>query len=102
MDSTVAENLSSHHDDGRHTDDSLSLHSTSSKSWSFSAPSLKRRPTDRSSIEQQQRRTRSDSNVLSEEEEDVSGLGIEVELELQKQDKGGQWGIGDEARMNLE
>ncbi|KOS19848.1 Peroxisomal membrane protein PEX30 [Escovopsis weberi] len=38
-----------------------------------------------------------------EDEDDTSGLGLEVELELQKQNKeGGQWGIGDEARMSLE
>lgn len=36
-------------------------------------------------------------------EQDTSGLGIEVEMELQRQGKdGGQWGIGDDARMNLE
>lgn len=35
--------------------------------------------------------------------DDASGLGIGVELELQKQGKeGGEWGIGDEARMSLE
>lgn len=43
--------------------------------------------------------------MLSEagEEDYRSGLGIEVETELQRQGKeGGTWGIGDEARMNLE
>lgn len=100
-------------------DDSLSVHSTSSKSWVFRPPSLRRRGTDKSTATTattggsgekepqgkarlERQRTRSTSTVLSEEE-DVSGLGIEVELELQAQGKdGGQWGIGDEARMNLE
>lgn len=99
-------------------DDSLSVHSTSSKSWVFRPPSLRRRGTDKSTatvattggnekepqgkVKPERQRTRSTSTVLSEEE-DVSGLGIEVEMELQAQGKdGGQWGIGDEARMNLE
>jgi hypothetical protein len=99
-------------------DDSLSVHSTSSKSWVFRPPSLRRRGTDKSTATTattggnekesqgkarlERQRTRSTSTVLSEEE-DVSGLGIELEMELQAQGKdGGQWGIGDEARMNLE
>ena len=109
LDQTPAETHPSRIEDSRPGDDSASLHSTSSKSWIFRPPSLRRRGTDKSSAEKeqqqqqkQQQRTRSTSDVLSEEE-DVSGLGIEVEMELQHQGKdGGQWGIGDEARMNLE
>lgn len=83
------------------TDDAASLNSTSSRFW----PSMRRRAgTDRSSTETQHRPRRT-SEVLSDvvSEEDSSGLGFAVELEIQKQGKdGGQWGIGDEARMNLE
>lgn len=108
---TPSETHTSHAEDSKAGEDTTSLHSTSSKSWVFRPPSLRRRGTDKSSTEKEQKqnqkpkrqqRTRSTSDVLSEEE-DVSGLGIEVEMELQAQGKdGGQWGIGDEARMNLE
>ena len=85
-------------------DDAASLHSTSSKS-SFWPASLRRRPSDRPRTSAETVRSRRLSEVMGEpaNEEDTSGLGLEVELELQKQGKdGGQWGIGDEARMNLE
>lgn len=60
---------------------------------------MMRRATDRSTVEKD--RPRRSSEVVSEEE--ASGVGIELELELQKQGKeGGEWGIGDEARMSLE
>lgn len=114
LDQTPAENLPSRTDESKAGDDAMSIHSTSSKSWIFRPPSLRRRGTDKSMGEKEQhqqqqskarqerQRTRSTSTVLSEEE-DMSGLGIEVEMELQHQGKdGGQWGIGDEARMNLE
>ncbi|RFU80759.1 peroxin 23 [Trichoderma arundinaceum] len=95
-------------------DDTISLHSTSSsRFW----PTLRRRTTDRSgdslrldSQRQEKRRSgsqrpRRTSDVASDivAEDDTSGIGISVALELQKQGKeGGQWGIGDEARMSLE
>jgi len=114
LDQTPVETHPSRVEDIKPGDDSASLHSTSSKSWIFRPPPLRRRGTGASSADKdqqqqqqgqpkkQQQRTRSTSDVLSEEE-DVSGLGIEVEMELQHQGKdGGQWGIGDEARMNLE
>ena len=85
-------------------DDAASLHSTSSKS-SFWPASLRRRPSDRPRTSAEKDRSRRLSEVTSEppNEQDTSGLGLEVEWELQKQGQdGGQWGIGDEARMNLE
>lgn len=103
VDQTIAENrpMTSESAASKTADDSASLHSTSSKSWGFRAPSLRRRATDRSSVDMTTR-TRRTSDVLSEED-DLSGLGTELELELQKQgQEGGTWGIGDEARMSLE
>ncbi|KAM0510898.1 hypothetical protein ACHAPE_010413 [Trichoderma viride] len=94
-------------------DDAASLHSTSSRFW----PTLRRRTTNQSgdslrldSQKQEKRRSgsqrpRRTSDVASDiaMEDDPSRLGFSVALELQKQGKeGGQWGIGDEARMSLE
>ncbi|KAL6870332.1 integral peroxisomal membrane peroxin [Trichoderma novae-zelandiae] len=93
-------------------DDTASLHSTSSRFW----PTLRRRTTDRSgdslrldSQRQEKRRSgsqrpRRTSDVASDiVGEDDSALNLAVALELQKQGKeGGQWGIGDEARMSME
>ncbi|KAL7813187.1 integral peroxisomal membrane peroxin [Trichoderma aethiopicum] len=94
-------------------DDTASLHSTtSSRFW----PTLRRRTTDRSgdslrldSQRQEKRRSgsqrpRRTSDVASDiAGEDDSSLNLAVALELQKQGKeGGEWGIGDEARMSLE
>lgn len=80
-------------------DDSASLQSTSSKSF-FRSPMSRKRVTDRSAASKGTQRTRRESDVRSE---DSTGLGRELELELQKQGKdGGQWGIGDEARMSME
>lgn len=120
LDQTPAENHPSHTDSSKPADDSASVHSGSSKSWVFRPPSLRRRGTDKSmgekdlhqhlskqqqqigKIRQERQRTRSTSTVLSEEE-GISGLGIEVEMELHAQGMdAGQWGIADEARMNLE
>ncbi|POR32162.1 Peroxisomal membrane protein PEX30 [Tolypocladium paradoxum] len=98
-DQTIADDAS-----GKTADDTASLHSTSSKS-SFWPASLRRRTADRPRTSTEKDRSKRLSEVTSEpaNEEDTSGLGLEVELELQKQGKdGGQWGIGDEARMNLE
>lgn len=111
VDSTPAENIRPPTSDSATSktavDDALSVHSTSSKSWGGFA-SLRRRGTgDRTSVDGKSEggRRRRPSEVLSEagEEDYRSGLGIEVETELQRQGKeGGTWGIGDEARMNLE
>lgn len=95
-------------------DDTISLHSTtSSRFW----PTLRRRTTDRSgdslrldSQKQEKRRSgsqrprrTSDVASVAAEDEDTSRLGLSVALEIQKQGKdGGEWGIGDEARMSLE
>jgi hypothetical protein len=88
-------------------EDAASIHSTTStKSRSFFRPaSLRRRVTDRSSITDNDRERDTPTRRLSESnnEDDDCNLGIEMELELQKQGKeGGEWGIGDEARMSLE
>lgn len=88
-------------------DDALSVHSTSSRSF-FRTPLLRKRVTDRPAADKErgsradkERRPRSTSLVLSDD--DASGLGTELTLELQRQGKeGGEWGIGDEARMSLE
>lgn len=111
VDSTPAENIRPPTSDSATSktavDDSLSVHSTSSKSGWGGFASLRRRGTgDRSSVDgKSEGRRRRASEVLSEagEEDYRSGLGIEVETELQRQGKeGGTWGIGDEARMSLE
>jgi hypothetical protein len=108
VDHTVAEKGSSTANSAenaslRTADDGTSLHSTSASSKSiFWPPSLRRRTTDRSTAtaataDKEHRRRPSD------DDEDLTGLGFEVEMELQKQSKdGGEWGIGDEARMGLE
>ncbi|PHH89387.1 hypothetical protein CDD83_6169 [Cordyceps sp. RAO-2017] len=99
-DQTVADDASA-----KTADDAASLHSTSSKSSSFWPQSLRRRPAERPRTSAERDRSRRLSEVPADaaSEEDAARLGLEVELELQKQGKdGGQWGIGDEARMNLE
>ncbi|KAK2001462.1 integral peroxisomal membrane peroxin [Colletotrichum falcatum] len=84
-------------------DDAASTLSTSSGGRSFfRAPSLRRKVTDRSvasKADKEQDRSRRASEAKSEEE--ASALGLKLNLALQGKD-GGQWGIGDEARMNLE
>ncbi|KJZ78537.1 hypothetical protein HIM_01928 [Hirsutella minnesotensis 3608] len=98
-DQTVADDASA-----KTADDTASVHSTSSKS-SFWPASLRRRTADRPRTSTEKDRPRRMSEVPSDHasEEDATGLGFELEMELQKQGKdGGQWGIGDEARMNLE
>ncbi|KAF4122792.1 Integral peroxisomal membrane peroxin [Geosmithia morbida] len=106
---------------GGGADDTASIHSTSSRrSWNVfrsSSSALRRKVAgDRPSADgagstssrananqNQSQHARRKSDVLSEEDDDhLSGLGIEVEMELQKRGKEGDWGIGDEARMNLE
>ena len=83
-------------------DDNASVHSTSTPSRFW--PGLRRRTTNQSTVTTEKDKEREKrSSLNSSIGDDVSGLGIEVEMELQKQGKdGGQWGIGDEARMNLE
>lgn len=91
-------------------DDAASVYSTSSKS-SFWPPMLRRRTTDRSMAdkEKEKEKEKPSPNKRASEmhadssHDDTSGLGIELEMELQRQGKdGGQWGIGEDARMNLE
>ncbi|CAG9999302.1 unnamed protein product [Clonostachys byssicola] len=108
LDHSIAEHIPHSADDHSSNatagDDSLSLASTSSKSWGFRAPSLRRRPTDRSSVDRDlNRRARRTSDVFADEDESTRGLGIEVETEIHKGGKdGGQWGISEESRMSLE
>ncbi|OAR03076.1 hypothetical protein LLEC1_07740 [Akanthomyces lecanii] len=86
-------------------DDNASVYSTSSKS-SFWPPMLRRRATDRTAADKEKEKREARGKRATEGQDsgpDTSGLGIEVEMELQRQGKdGGQWGIGDDARMNLE
>ncbi|KAG8671201.1 hypothetical protein FPOAC1_004442 [Fusarium poae] len=86
-------------------DDSLSVHSTSSKSF-LRSPFLRKRATDRPGADNKER-TRRDSRTSRTSslynDDDADALGAELALEIQKQGRpGGQWGIGDEARMSLE
>lgn len=84
-------------------DDSASLHSTSTTSRSFFRPSsFRRRTTDQSSVTKgkDSESTKRTSAVLDEEDE--SGLSLSVDLQLQQQKDAGDWGIADDARMNLE
>lgn len=58
---------------------------------------MRRRAADRSNDKERIRRPSS-----SYHDDESVGLGVELALEIQKQGKdGGQWGIGDEARMSL-
>lgn len=88
-------------------DDAASVYSTSSKS-SFWPPMLRRRTTDRSVTERDKDKEKTVNKRPSGvhdlvHDEDTSGLGLELEMELQRQGKdGGQWGIAEDARMNLE
>lgn len=98
LDQAMAERASLDDAGSRAGDDSLSVHSTSSRSF-FRTPMMRRRNTDRSTADKE--RTRRSSVVLSDD--DAGGLGAELTVQLQKQGKGmGEWGIGDEARMSLE
>lgn len=85
-------------------DDGASMVSTSSKS-SFWPVSFRKRAAEKlsSSSEKEQQRHSTNEMVADDNDDDASGLDLETELELQKQGKdGGRWGIGDDARMNLE
>ncbi|KAF4900497.1 Peroxisomal membrane protein PEX30 [Colletotrichum fructicola] len=87
----------------REKDDTASTLSTSSGGRSFfKTPSLRRKVTDKSissKVDTEQDRSRRASEAKSEEE--AAALGLKLNLALQGKD-GGQWGIGDEARMSLE
>lgn len=73
---------------------------------------LRRRTTDRSVTDREKEKEKEKEKVASKRpsgvhdlvpEDDTSGLGLELEMELQRQGKdGGQWGIAEDARMNLE
>ncbi|KAF7561253.1 hypothetical protein G7046_g2878 [Stylonectria norvegica] len=95
---TIAEDDHAEDAGSKAAEDSLSVHSTSSRSF-FRTPLTRRRGADRSTMDKE--RTRRASDAL--DEDDASGLGRELTLELQKQRKeGGEWGIGDEARMSMD
>lgn len=87
----------------REKDDAASTLSTSSGGRSFfKTPSFRRKVTDRSiasKADKEYERSRRASEAKSEEE--AAALGVKLNLALQGKD-GGQWGIGDEARMSLE
>lgn len=101
VDDSISENRGSIDGSSSKADDSASLHSTSSKSF-FRSPLLRKRVTDRSAATGK-KGARRESDVRSEDDSISMSLPRELELELQKQGKdGGQWGIGDEARMSLE
>ncbi|KAG6035207.1 hypothetical protein E4U41_006173 [Claviceps citrina] len=81
--------------------------STSKSSSSFWPSSLRRRTGDRDRSRTSAEKDHPPrSSALSEAvpEDDATVLDLETELELQKEGKdgGGRWGIGDDARMNLE
>lgn len=86
------------------TDDTVSVHSTSTSSRSFFRPgSFRRRPTNQSITEkdkESERPTR--ASIIMDEDEEDHGLSHSVDLELQQRKEAGDWAIADEARMNLE
>ncbi|KAK0388099.1 hypothetical protein NLU13_4343 [Sarocladium strictum] len=88
----------------RTSDDSMSVHSTSASSRSFFRPgSFRLRPTNQSMPDKEKdvdRPTR--ASVIMDEEEGEHGLSDSVDLALQQRKEVGDWGIADEARMNLE
>ncbi|KAK7424723.1 hypothetical protein QQX98_000301 [Neonectria punicea] len=97
VDQPIAEDLSTD-DASSRADDALSVLSTSSKSF-FRSPLTRRRATDRSATDKERTRRTSDAR----HDDAASSLGAELAVEIQKQGRdGGQWGIGDEARMSLE
>ncbi|KAM6513539.1 hypothetical protein FALCPG4_015936 [Fusarium falciforme] len=96
-----AEDLSINDASSKAAEDSLSLHSTSSRSF-FRSPLMRKRVTDRSVTDKERTRRASRTSSLYNDD-DASSLEAELALEIQKQGKpGGQWGVGDEARMSLE
>ncbi|KAF4968793.1 hypothetical protein FSARC_3820 [Fusarium sarcochroum] len=101
-----SEDLSNDDASSKAGDDSLSVHSTSSRSF-FRSPLMRKRiAADRSGADNKER-TRRDSRASRTSslynDDDANTLSAELALEIQKQGRpGGQWGIGDEARMNLE
>ncbi|QPG94268.1 hypothetical protein C2857_005558 [Epichloe festucae Fl1] len=81
-------------------DDGASILSTSSKSSFW--PSLRRRAADKPPTSAEKEQPKSSPGEAAPDD-DATGLDLETELELQQEGKdGGRWGIGDDARMNLE
>ncbi|KAG5987752.1 hypothetical protein E4U43_004954 [Claviceps pusilla] len=109
LESNTAEcNMASSSDQPATDDDGASILSTSSKS-SFWPSSLRRRAAadkERPSILEEKDPPKSStfSEAALPEDDGATILDLETELELQRegQDGGGRWGIGDDARMNLE
>ncbi|KAM6534827.1 hypothetical protein FALCPG4_004450 [Fusarium falciforme] len=100
-DQAHAEDLSIDDASSKAAEDSLSVHSTSSRSF-FRSPLMRKRVADRSVTDKERTRRASRTSSLYNDD-DASSLGATLALEIQKQGKpGGQWGIGDEARMSLE
>lgn len=105
---TAEPNMASSGDQPATDDDGASILSTSSKS-SFWPSSLRRRTAadkERPSILEEKDPPKSStfSEAALPEDDGATILDLETELELQRegQDGGGRWGIGDDARMNLE
>ncbi|KAF5601888.1 integral peroxisomal membrane [Fusarium pseudocircinatum] len=99
------EDISNDDASSKAADDSLSVHSTSSRSF-FKSPLMRKRIADRPGADNKER-TRRDSRTSRTSslynDDDADSLSAELALEIQKQGRpGGQWGIGDEARMSLE
>ncbi|EXA40274.1 hypothetical protein FOPG_00712 [Fusarium oxysporum f. sp. conglutinans race 2 54008] len=104
-DQSHGEDVSNDDASSKAADDSLSVHSTSSRSF-FKSPLMRKRIADRSGADNKER-TRRDSRTSRTSslynDDDADALSAELALEIQKQGRpGGQWGIGDEARMSLE
>ncbi|KAF5022029.1 hypothetical protein F66182_5912 [Fusarium sp. NRRL 66182] len=101
-DQAQAEDFSNDDASSKAADDSLSVHSTSSRSF-FRSPLMRKRVTDRSGVDNKERIRRASRTSSLYNDDDASSLSAELALEIQKQGRpGGQWGIGDEARMGLE
>ena len=84
-------------------DDAVSSAPTSASSRSFFRPgSFRRRPTNQSQAEKKDDDRPTRASVIMDEDEEEHGLSHSVDLELQQRKEAGDWGIADEARMNLE
>jgi hypothetical protein len=106
IDDTVAGETDVGSGHSKTADDAMSVTSTSTSSRSFFRPgSFRRRATNQSLPDKEKdkdddRPTR--ANVIMDEEEEEHGLSDSVDLLLQQRKEVGDWGIADEARMNLE
>ncbi|KAI1069458.1 hypothetical protein LB507_008809 [Fusarium sp. FIESC RH6] len=106
-DNTQAEDLSNDDASSKAADDSLSVHSTSVHSTSsksfLRSPFMRKRAPGADNKERARRDSRASRTSSLYNDDDASALSAELALEIQKQGRpGGQWGIGDEARMGLE